>query len=91
MSDQYTVRTQRGGYRVIKFDFLLNVECVYNVRSRNCDCHQYMRPTCKHRRMVDLFLRLERIDRGYFFCYDTDQWFLPLTEKYASKRRARIT
>lgn len=86
-NELYTVRSALGGYRIIKFDFLLNVECVYWIaKGRTCDCFRAKEFSCKHRRMLALFLEYERVNKGYFYCYDTEEWQLPLTEQYKRVR-----
>lgn len=86
MSDLYTVWTKAGVYCVVKFDFLLNVQAVYNLpihKGRmSCQCFQKDKPSCRHREMVNLFVSYKRINRGYFYCYDKDEWQLPVTEAF---------
>lgn len=84
--DTYTVKTIAGyGYKVIKFDFLLNVERVYHVQGSvkrqrfSCACFRAERAlVCRHREMINLFYDQGRINRGWFYCYDEQRWELPI-------------
>lgn len=86
MTDLYTVWTVAGGYRVVKFDFLLNVQAVYYIKGASCECFQAY--GCRHRKIVNIFAVTNRTNKGYFYCYDEDTWELPVTEAF---KRARKT
>lgn len=79
----YNLRRMPDGYRMVKFDFLFNVEAVYYIRfSRGrfyCDCPAYKNVSCKHRDMVPIFLDHKAVDSGKFLCYDTGEWH-PMVE-----------
>lgn len=83
----YSIRTEVGGYRVVKFDFLLNVEKIYHIRGSitnrmSCDCPQSRSPSCKHRIMVLLFNSVKRIDTGWFYDWDSRRWSGPVSDEW---------
>lgn len=75
---------------MVKFDFLLNVETVYNLSiykgRMSCQCFRHKSPDCRHREIIRLFISLKRINRGYFYCYDTGEWQLPVSEAFVRVR-----
>ena len=82
MSNLYSARGDYGPgqYRLTKFDRDYNPEVTYNTSRSECDCPAGARPTCKHRKMVELFLAAKHIDDGWFLDWDTRMWRRPLTE-----------
>jgi hypothetical protein len=78
----YNLKRTPGGYRMVKFDFLLNVQEVYNIRySRgrlHCECFAANKPTCRHRDMIPLFVTKRAVDSLKFYCYETQQWWQPI-------------
>jgi hypothetical protein len=75
----YNLKSTPDGYRMVKFDDLLNVEAIYNIRYYRkrfyCDCPASNKPNCRHRDMVREFTTHRAVDTGKFFCYDTGDWY----------------
>lgn len=81
MSNLYSARSgDPDQYRLTKFDSDYNPEITYSTSKSECDCPAGARPTCKHRKMVELFLAAKHIDDGWFLDWDTRMWRRPLTE-----------
>lgn len=78
----YSMRSTHSGYRIVKFDDLLNVEAVYEMQAIEgetaCSCFQAKRPTCRHRKMFEVFYLNGKIDTGWFLDYDNQEWIAPL-------------
>lgn len=78
----YVCRRVRTGYRVVKFDYDVNVMAVYEIEARrgyyNCPCPASRTFTCRHREMVEIFEDAGAVDRGRFYEYETGQWRRPL-------------
>lgn len=89
MREFYGLRTTPQGYRICKFDDLLNVLTVYELTQRrgwiSCPCFQGGKSTCRHREMVSIFMQCNRIDKGWFYEYNTGQWLKPLTQTRRGK------
>ena len=66
-------------YIVIKFDHDYNYEGNYNVNpyKETCDCPAQVRDDCRHRQMVRKFRLEAKVDRGWAYDYDNDQWIEP--------------
>src|SRR5882762_9343259 len=81
--DVYSIRTEGTALRVTKFTKDLNPVAFYQVKahpdgSYSCNCPQSNRGPCKHLDIVDAFDTYpERIDKGWFFCQQTGDWFPP--------------
>lgn len=89
MTNLYTVWTVPKGYRVVKFDFLLNVQAVYFISYKLvCDCGNRQ---CRHGKIVNKFAIANRTNKGFFYCYDEDRWELPVTDAYQRARKMRTT
>ena len=86
LTSLYNCRTIPHGYRMVKFDQLLNVESTYDMPLFNghigCSCFQASRPTCRHRDMIERFITAQAIDTGRFYDYDGQQWLPALTHEY---------
>ena len=82
MPDLYGLRTTPQGYRIVKFDDLLNVLTTYELTQKrgyvSCQCFQASKETCRHRTMVRIFDHLNRADKGWFYEYDTGKWHKPI-------------
>jgi hypothetical protein len=81
--DIYTLRTEGDGLRVTKFTKDLNAVGFYHLKPSGdfytCNCPQSNRGPCKHLDIVDSYtLYPERIDKGWFYCHQTGDWFPPL-------------
>lgn len=65
-----------------KFDDDLNIvdESVYLTSETECTCPAGVRPSCRHRQMLQSFLATSRIDTDWFFNHDTGEWSQPFGE-----------
>lgn len=63
-------------YIMTKFDADLNpVEgSTYLLTEINCVCPQGHKSTCRHRRMLPIFLASQRQDTGWFLCFEDSTW-----------------
>ena len=75
-------RIDASHYRITKFDDGLvpfqhhdGSLSSYTCTKAGCDCPQGHKPTCRHRKMLPLFIEQEHVDDNYFFVWDTHQWF----------------
>jgi len=66
--------TAENTYQMTKFDDDLNVESSYEVSLEECQCPAGSRDTCRHRKMLPIFLAEEAVDKPMFYNYDTHQW-----------------
>lgn len=77
-NSQYLVNKIPTGYNVIKCDDDFNLVETYLVLDQDghqfCSCPNTMAPECRHMRMIRLFKEHDAIDKGIFYCYDTDVW-----------------
>lgn len=80
----YNLKTQpNGSYGITKFTSDLEVESTYEVSLSECDCPQGERgKTCRHQRMLPMFIALNRTDTEYFLDFDTKTWHQPLAASY---------
>lgn len=82
MSELYQIRTEGNRYRVVKFNSWWNVIAIYYVFRSNhryhCDCPRNAIISCRHRRMVLIFKRDNKIDTGWFYDYTTGIWEKPV-------------
>lgn len=69
----YNIFTERGGYRIAKWDDKFNLIGSYLTTSNDCDCPSRVKP-CKHVRLVDVAMRLGVIDKPLFLDPDTGKW-----------------
>lgn len=85
MTSLYSLRssTDRDAYVITKFDRDYNVESVYAVTLKECDCPRSHKTGCRHRTMLPLFIQTGHIDDGWFLDFDTRQWRKPLSEEPA--------
>jgi hypothetical protein len=67
-----------GEYIIQKFDPDYRCESVYALSEVTCMCPQGHKPTCRHRKMLAEFLRLEHIGDGWFMEWDTRLWRRPV-------------
>lgn len=82
----YTVRRIGNVFHVKKFDEHFNYIKTYHVRQYRsyhylCDriCPQHEQPKCKHRTLVKIFIRKERVNKGWFYDWHLQLWEPPLT------------
>ena len=70
----YNCHTIDGAYHMTKFDENMDVEATYELSLTECACPAGVRPTCRHRKMLPLFMANDAIDTNKFYCYETHQW-----------------
>jgi len=80
----YNCISTPDGYRMCKFDNLLNVERVYFINYRRgkfyCPCEQGRKnPNCRHREMIPVFCSARAVNTGKFYCYEDESWHPPVT------------
>lgn len=76
----YNIKATSDGFEIAKFDLDLNVESSYALTQEECECPQSHKPTCRHRKMLPLFLAVDRVDTDFFFDFDTKTWHQPLND-----------
>ena len=74
MPTLYNCRHDGDQYRITKFDSDLNPESSYLCTSTECECPAGVRPTCRHREMLPLFITHEHVGDGWMYDYDRDGW-----------------
>jgi hypothetical protein len=77
MTTLYSIYQRSGEYHIAKFDADLNCSSCYILSNGTCDCPQGHKPTCRHRKMLPLFLKEKHIGDGWFLDYDTKLWRKP--------------
>lgn len=75
----YNVKTIPKGYRIVKYDHLLNIERTYEIHRNargdlKCFCAAGEKPTCRHRDMLFIFLRRDKVNTHWFLNYTTGLW-----------------
>jgi hypothetical protein len=85
VDEVYSLRKEGDGLRVTKFTKELNPVAFYHLTPKGedsftCNCPQSNRGPCKHLEIVEQFTFLypERIDKGWFYCHQTGDWFPPV-------------
>lgn len=79
MTILYNCYSTPQGHRIVKFDSLLNVEAVYNLDPLgHCDCPASTRPSCRHRKMMPIFVKAGAVNSDRFLCYETQTWHKPV-------------
>lgn len=83
MTSLYSLRStpKEGEFIVMKFDPDYEVESVYALSRDLCVCPAGHRPTCRHRKMLPLFLAQHHVDDGWFLDWDTRLWRHPVGEE----------
>ena len=82
MTSLYSLRStpKSGEWVVMKFDPDYEVESVYALSASECMCPAGHQPTCRHRKMLPLFLQHNHVDDGWFLDWDTRLWRHPIGE-----------
>ena len=80
MTSLYSLRStpKSGEWVVMTFDLDYEVESVYALSASECMCPAGHRPTCRHRKMLPLFLQHNHVDDGWFLDWDTRLWRNPI-------------
>ena len=79
----YNLKRTDSGYTMVKFDSDFNVAAIYNLSPDKggklaCDCPAGPRPTCKHRKMIPIFLASGAVDSVRFYDYERQFWQQPI-------------
>jgi hypothetical protein len=74
MTFLYSCRHDGDQFRITKFDEHLNVESSYLCTAHECTCPAGVRPRCRHREMLPLFIHREAVDSGWWLDYDRGGW-----------------
>lgn len=61
-------------YRITKFDDDHNVESSYICTATTCECPAGVRPACRHREMLPMFLHRGAVNTGWMYDYDRGGW-----------------
>ena len=87
----YTCRATPAGFRFAKFDELGAPVATHTVdpSGRFCDCPAGTRPDCRHRQMLQAFAAEGRIDSGWFYNPDEEEWEPPLQAEPPTSRLRR--
>ena len=81
-------RIDERHYKMTKFDNDLNPMysaqrnaeprlCSYVCSTDTCDCPAGEAKSCRHRKMLNIFISNKKIDTGYFFDYVQHSWYRP--------------
>jgi hypothetical protein len=80
-TELYQLRRNGASYIITKFDEDYEVvhdgdgiACIYDLDEKNCSCPAGNRPTCRHRKMLPIFLRSEHVSDGWFLDWATRLW-----------------
>lgn len=83
----YNIRqTHEYVYRIVKFDGWFNVVKEYYIYregrhdSLKCTCPRGLRGGCRHTIVLDIFLKVNRINTGWFYEYETQSWERPIQD-----------
>ena len=80
----YNCKSTKTGWRIIKWDDSFNIESIYELSGGHgrirCLCPQSTKETCRHRVMLDAFLKYKTIDKNLFLDYDNNKWHRPVEE-----------
>ena len=80
--DLYSLHTtpEPGEFIIQKFDTDYHCESVYALSTTTCMCPQGHKPTCKHRKMLPLFLEHNHLGDGWFLEWQTRLWRKPVND-----------
>ena len=69
-----------GDWMISKFDLDLNPLAAYHVSHKECDCPRGNKPTCRHRKMLRVFIDAGHVNDGWFLDYETRTWTKPIAD-----------
>jgi hypothetical protein len=70
----YNCKHDGDQFRISKFDEHMDVIASYLCTEDECDCPAGVRPTCRHRQMLPLFIRRKAIGSGWMLDFDRGGW-----------------
>lgn len=76
----YTCRHDGDQYRITKLTNNLDVESSYLCTFDECECPAGVRPSCRHRQMLPMFVDRGAIDTGWMLDFDRGGWIDNRTE-----------
>jgi hypothetical protein len=88
----YNFHITPTGFSCAKFDADLNLEAAYDLIAIDsdigaysslpsryaCNCPAGPRPSCKHRKMLSIFIAAEAVNSSRFYDYERQTWHTPL-------------
>jgi len=74
MTILYSCRHAGDQYRISKFDEHMEVLSSYLCTTNECDCPAGVRPMCRHREMLPLFIRRNAVGSGWMLDFDRGGW-----------------
>lgn len=81
MPSLYSLRsTPDGAFAITKFSQDLHPESLYALSPSACTCPQGHKSTCRHRKMLPIFLTAKHVDDGWFLEWETRRWVPAITE-----------
>src|SRR5579872_3035213 len=81
MTSLYQLRSSTTeGYQILKLD----PPGSYFLTADACTCPQGHKATCRHRKMLPLFVNNHHVDDGWFLDWDTRLWRAPIGVEYDS-------
>jgi len=83
----YNCKRIPTGWRIIKWSDDLEVEASYELElvrgwSYRCQCFQGNKPSCRHRVMLEAFIKYKALDSNLFYDYDGGKWVTPVKEPF---------
>ncbi len=70
----YNCKHAGDQYRITKFDNDANVESSYLCTTEECECPAGVRPRCRHRTMLPLFIASKGTNGNLFYDFDNETW-----------------
>ena len=92
MTSLYSLRSTPSPdeYTILKMTSDYSVESLYALNATTCTCPAGVKPTCRHRKMLPMFLNAPHVDDGWFLDWNTRLWRKPLGEpEYTAERNLR--
>lgn len=76
--DWYTFTTTDDGFKAIKYNKGREPlgEYVLNKTASSCSCPAHV-PYCRHKKMLAIFQDMKRVDTGWLYNIDKDDWIEP--------------
>ena len=90
MSSLYSCKSHAPAWFITKFDLDLNVLATYHVDHHSCDCPRGAHPTCRHRKMLKVFISGGHVDDGWFLDYETRMWTAPLRSLLSEEQEKHV-
>lgn len=90
----YSIRLMPDGmYRVVVFDGWFNVLQVYYIwrgkQGMLCNCPRGQTYSCRHRIILSIFERDSKVNTGWLYNYDNNNWERPIIDPVRFLQRLR--